>query len=78
MEYTYIVVQITYKNGDSTRIGFGIAAVEEYDGVTTILESIPDISSDINPIGCLVEVCNDLQLDPIHLQDVVTDFLATA
>ena len=77
MEHKYIVVQSTYKNGDITRIGFGIAAVEEYDGVTTILESIPDLSSDINPIECLVEVCNDLQLDPIHLQDVVTDFLAT-
>ena len=77
MEYKYIVVQITYKNGDSTRIGFGIAAVEEYDGVTTILESISDISTDIEPIERLVEVCNNLQLDPIHLQDVVTDFLAT-
>ena len=54
MEYTYIVVQSTYKNGDITRIGFGIAAVEEYDGVTTILESIPDLSSAINPIECLV------------------------
>ena len=77
MEYTYIVVQSTYKNGDSTRIGFGIAAVEEYDGVTTVLESISDISTDIEPIERLVEICNNLQLDPIHLQDVVTDFLAT-
>ena len=77
MEYTYIVVQSMYKNGDITRIGFGIAAVEEYDGVTTILESTSDLSSDIEPIERLVELCNDLQLDPIHLQDVVTDFLAT-
>ena len=77
MEHKYIVVQSMYKNGDITRIGFGIAAVEEYDGVTTILESISDISSDIEPIERLVKVCNDLQLAPIHLQDVVTDFLAT-
>ena len=77
MEHKYIVVQSTYKNGDITRIGFGIAAVEEYDGVTTILESTSDLSSDIEPIERLVELCNDLQLDPIHLQDVVTDFFAT-
>ena len=77
MEHKQIVVQSTYKNRDITRIGFGIAAVEEYDGVTTILESISDISTDIEPIERLVEVCNNLQLDPIHLQDVVTDFLAT-
>ena len=77
MEHKYIVVQSTYKNGDITRIGFGIAAVEEYDGVTTVLESISDISTDIEPIERLVEICNNLQLDPIHLQDVVTYFLVT-
>ena len=77
MEYKYIVVQSTYKNGEITRTGFGSATVEEYDGVTTILESISDISSDIEPIERLVELCNNLQLDPIHLQDVVSDFLAT-
>ena len=71
------MVQNTYKNGDATRIGFGIAAVEEYDGVTTILESISDISANIEAIERLVQYCNNLQLDPIHLQDVVTDFLAT-
>ena len=52
--------------------------MEEYDGVTTVLESISDLSSDIEPIERLVKVCNNLQLGPIHLQDVVTDFLATA
>ena len=71
------MVQSTYKNGNATRIGFGIAAVEEYDGITTILESISDISSNIEPVKHLVELCNNLQLDTIHLQDVVTDFLAT-
>ena len=55
MEHKYIVVQSTYKNGDSIRIGFGIAAVEEYDGVTTILESISDISTDIKPIERLIK-----------------------
>ena len=71
------MVQSTYKNGNATRIGFGIATVEEYDGITIILESISDISTDIEPIERLVKVCNNLQLDPIHLQDVVTDFLTT-
>lgn len=71
------MVQSTYKNGNATRIGFGIAAVEEYDGITTILKSISDISVNIEAIERLVQYCNNLQLDPIHLQDVVTDFLAT-
>ena len=77
MEHKYIVVQSTYKNGDITRIGFGIAVMEEYDGVTTVLESISGLYLDIEPIEHLVKFCNNLQLEPIHLQDVATDFLAT-
>ena len=76
MGYKYIVVQSTYKNGNVTRIAYGIAAVQEYDDVTTILESISDISADIDSIKSLVQLCNNLQLDRIHLQDVVNDFLA--
>ena len=69
------MVQNTYRNGAATRIGFGIAAVEEYDAVTTISQFISDLSVNIEPVERLVELCNDLQLDPIHLQDVVSDFL---
>ena len=77
MEHKYIVVQSMYKNGDITRIGFGIAVMEEYDGVTTVLESISGLSLDIEPIEHLVKFCNNLQLYPIHLQDIVSDFLET-
>ncbi len=72
------MIQSTYKNGADKRIAFGIAAVEEYDGITTILESISDVSSDIEPVERLVKLCNDLQLDPVHLQDTVNDFLAVS
>ena len=71
------MVQSTYKNENATRSGFGIAVVEGYAAVTTILESISDLSANIKPIERLVQICNSLQLDPIHLQDVATDFLAT-
>ena len=54
MEHKYIVVQTTYKNGDATRIAFGIAAVEEYDGITTILESISDLTPEIRSVERLV------------------------
>ena len=77
MTYKYIVVQNTYLNGAATRVGFGIAAVEEYDMVTTVLESIPDLSANSEDIERLVELCNRNQLDIVHLQDVATDFLET-
>ncbi|MBQ9162098.1 MAG: hypothetical protein IJX74_02370 [Clostridia bacterium] len=77
MAHKYIVVQNTYHNGAATRVGFGIAAVEEYDMETTILESIPDLSANITDIERIVQLCNRNQLDIAHLQDVATDFLET-
>ncbi|MBR6682530.1 MAG: hypothetical protein IKL40_06070 [Clostridia bacterium] len=49
--------------------------MEKYDGVTVVLESIPDISSDKNAVKKLVGLCNGKQLSLIHLTDVVNDFL---
>lgn len=77
MRCRYIVVQNTYQNGRNARIGYGIAAVTEYDGVITVLNSVSDLSADIQLVEGLVERCNSQELDPIHLQDVVTDFFAT-
>lgn len=77
MEYRYIVVQNTYQSGSTTRIGYGIAVVTEYDGVITVLISVLDLSTDIHLVEGLVERCNSQELDPIHLRDVVADFFAT-
>lgn len=77
MECRYIVVQNTYQSGRNARIGYGIAAVTEYDGVITVLNSVSDLSADIKLIEGLVERCNSQELDPIHLEDIVTDFFAT-
>lgn len=51
--------------------------MEEYNGFTTILESISNLSLDIEPVEHLVDLCNNLQFNPIYLQDVVNNFLAT-
>lgn len=76
IQHKYIVVKSTYKNGAAKRTAFGIAAVEEYDGITTVLESISDISSDAKAVKRLVRLCNEHQLSLIHLREVVSDFLA--
>lgn len=76
IEYKYIVLQSTYKNGVAKRISFGIAGIEEYDGTITVLDSVSDISSEIDPVEELVDLCNDQQLSLIHFRDIVSDFLA--
>jgi len=73
--YKYVVVKSEYINGDSTRIGYGIAVVEECDGNVSVLDSISDICFDVKSVERLVELCNRAELSPIHLHEVVSDFL---
>ena len=56
---------------------YGIAARalcgSEQNSVT--VASVPDISTDGEAVDALVARCNRLALSPIHLNDVVEDFL---
>ena len=72
----YIVVKNEYIDGENTRVSYGIAAIENCDGVDCVLESVSDIFSDFYAVETLVNVCNEEELDPIHIKDVVNDFLA--
>ena len=58
-----------------SRISFGIAAIEEYDGITTVLKSFPDISPDLSNVEALANLCNAHELDPIHFNDIIDDFI---
>ena len=77
MEYTYITICCTYCHGEHSRIGYGIAYVCVADGVVTVLQSVSDISSDRQRVERLVEHCCKLGLDPMHLEDVVEDFMVS-
>ena len=56
---------------------YGIAARlphdSEQDGIT--IAAIPDVSTDMAEVDALVARCNRLALSPVHLNDVVEDFL---
>lgn len=72
----YIIIKSSLLCGDILRTCYGIAVVEICDGVPIILQTVSDISASIEKLGELVELCNELDLDPIHLNDVVDDYLA--
>lgn len=44
-------------------------------GITCGERTIKDISTDKQRIEALIELCNSLELSPIHLDDVIEDFL---
>jgi hypothetical protein len=58
-------------------VTYGIACVEEDDGIKELISQIPDVSTNLKEVEQLVTLCNEQQLSPIHLQDVVDDLLAT-
>ena len=70
---TYILCRETYKSKRSERIIYGIAAYAE--DKQTCIAKLHDITSDKNALAELVSLCNRLQLSPIHLHDVIEDFL---
>lgn len=70
---TYILCREAYKSKRSERIAYGIATYAE-DGQTCITK-LHDITSDKDALAELVDLCNRLQLSPIHLHDVIEDFL---
>ena len=77
MNLKYILVKNTYIDGEISRIGYGIALVQEQDGIPMVLDSVSDLSPDRCKTEKLVEICNHCQLSSLHFRDVVNDFLSS-
>ena len=65
----YIIIQGRYLIEGEAHTGYGIA----YTGNSTL--SFEDLTGNPTTIAELVRLCNELDLSPIHLKDVVEDFL---
>ena len=75
MSYQYMSVSETYGNGHKN---CGIAVLVRYDdGSAAVLQTISDICEEPERIRELVRQCNEAQLDPLHLPEVIEDFLGT-
>ena len=75
MSCKYVMLRQSIGEGDSCRVAYGVAAVEECGGVVSVLESYGDLSGDEERVRELVRTCNELELDGCHLCDVIDDFL---
>lgn len=74
MDILYTIIKNTYFLNGEERESYGIAAVDKNDG-NTVLDSVPDISSDMHRVEILTMLCNGFQVSYIHLRDVIADFL---
>ncbi len=71
---TYGTVKQTYRLEDKERSVYGIAAYTGCD-VNAVYASALGISEDEESVKVLAELCNTLELSPIHLKDVAEDFI---
>ncbi len=71
MEHRYVCICLMYEN---VKV-YGIAEIDETDGCPIISEFYIDLCTDKKEVDRLVDMCNALELDPIHLREVVEDFL---
>lgn len=74
---TYGLVEERYLLDGRGRTSYGIVAYAdaESDGTATVIASVHDVTSDKTRLAELVQRCNRLKLSPIHLEDVIEDFL---
>ncbi len=73
-EYEYKITEDTYLLEDSKHIGYGISVSEKKTGRKIL--HIEDITVSKAKLSELVTLCNSLELSPIHIYDVIEDFLA--
>ena len=77
MKVVYGIVEEIYSCEKVTRISYGIAAFAAApdNTVPAVTVSVHDITSESQELLDFIQLCNDLGLSPIHLNDVVQDFL---
>lgn len=54
---------------------YGIACIKESDGKRELLAEVPGITSNLKEAQRLVNLCNEGNLIPDHLKDVVDDLI---
>ena len=67
----YFLIVNTYVVENQSHIGYGI-------GCRADNSAFEDMSTDPTAIENLINLCNKLKLSPLHLEDVVEDFLVDA
>ena len=76
-DVVYGIREEIYELQDDRRVSYGIVVYDNTDGENTytVLESIGDITSDKDKLIRLVEECNISELSPIHLKEIIEDFM---
>lgn len=72
--FQYSIFEGEYVLEGQAYIGFGILITSITDN--EVIAKLEDVTTSKYELCTLVQLCNDLSLDPIHIYDVVEDFLS--
>ena len=72
-KYRYVPVQETLT---SDELGTYVTYSVSVQTVSEEIAFVRDVSTDFEEIRQLTEKCTEQQLDPVHLDDLIEDFLA--
>ena len=74
----YGICEEIYEMQGERRVSYGLAVydIEDNESTATVLEHISDITEDYERLSELIKACNSLEFSPIHLDEVVEDFLS--
>ena len=74
---TYGVVKEIYYYGQEAREAYGLVVYSdaEEDGTATIIASAHDLTDERDRVENLAERCNAEEVELIHFDDIVEDFL---
>ena len=72
--FLYSAIKDKYNLEGETHIGFGILITSTTDN--KVITKIEDVTTSKYELDSIVQLCNDLSLDPIHIYDVLEDFLS--
>lgn len=75
IEYGVVEELCLLENDSQISYGIAICCSHEEKGCFSILEIIGNITTDKEKLAELVHTCNRLKLSPVHLRDVIADFL---
>lgn len=75
--FLYLVIKETLFHPDiGSYISYGLRAIFLSGGICQEITKISDISTDSVTVALLAQQCTREQLYPVHLMDVIEDFLS--
>lgn len=70
-----VIYKLNEEVGSGERVTYGIEVFEETELGNKMAIVISDISFNREAVQTVVELCNRLELSPVHIYDVVDDYL---